>query len=572
MSKGIPQSFIDELVAQIDIVEVIDGLVPLKKTGSSYSCCCPFHQEKTPSFHVIPQKQFFYCFGCGASGNCIKFLMLYSHLEFPDAIQHLAEIAGMQIPLQTGKPETNSRQEIQILEKINQLYQQNLNQAAPAPLNDYLHQRDLNTEMIKNFQLGYAPEAWHYLSSKFPQQQAELIRTGMLVQQDKQKPYDRFRHRLIFPLINRKGLLIGFAGRVIHPEHKPKYMNPPETPLFHKQKELYGLYQVLEKSSKPPYIIVVEGYLDVIALFQFGLPYAVATMGTATSNHHLNTLHKFTDKLIFCFDGDDAGRQAAWRALETCMPNFHLFKDLRFLFLPDGEDPDSFVRRHGKMAFESMIKSAINLPQYVANHLQELHGKNNPMAWIPEAKRLLNQAEEGPGKELIIEALSQISRLDPYRLHQLLRKEQNHLPTKVQAQDSLSTALRLALSLIIQKPSLWQHLKHQQKTSIIYPQPLGEIFSLLQNNLNLSAPMILERFRGSAFENIINNAMIMEHHVNDAQELATLSDSLDFLTQQANKEKIEHFLQKLRSHGLTEVEKQELQELLKNKHKSKVKI
>jgi DNA primase len=570
MSKGIPQPFIDDLIAHIDIVEVIDNLIPLKKSGRTYTCCCPFHQEKTPSFHVIPQKQFFYCFGCGVSGNCIKFLMLYSHLEFPDAVQYLADIAGMQVPTPSIRIDTTKTQNTQLLQNIERLYQKNLYQAPPTAVVDYIRQRGLNRAMIESFHLGYAPNEWRYLQAQFPKQQSELIETGMLVAQEKNTPYDRFRHRLIFPLHNRKGQLIGFAGRVIDPEQKPKYMNPPETPLFHKQKELYGLYQVLEANAQPPFIVVVEGYLDVIALFQHELPYAVATMGTATSAYHLNTLRKFTENLVFCFDGDDAGRQAAWRALETSIPLFNLFRSIKFLFLPEGQDPDSYIRTFAKEGFEKQLATASPLAHYFATHLDQTYGKMNPTAWMPEAKRLLNEMDEGPGKELIFDELSLMSRLDPYRIRKLLIQEQALQKPLVQLDVNLSPALKLALCLMLQAPQLWEQIPKALKASNHYPEPLNLILEQLNQNPNLSPGNLVERFRDSSFEKTIHQAMMMEHHISESQQLATLCDSLEFLDKQADKEKIELLLQKLRNQGLSSEEKMKLHELVKNKHKSKI--
>jgi len=569
MSKNIPQSFIDDIIAKIDIVEFIDGMIPLKKSGSSYTCCCPFHQEKTPSFHVIPQKQFFYCFGCGVSGNCIKFLMLYSHLEFPDAIHHLADGLGMSLP-ETNTEHHSSHQKLpQLLMQIDKLYQNNIKKAPPA-LDKYLELRGLSTTIIEAFDLGYAPNEWHFLSKHFPKQQQDLITSGMLILNEQKKPYDRFRHRLMFPLHNRKGQLIGFAGRVIDAEHKPKYMNPPETPLFQKHKELYGLYQVLQHAAEPKYIIVVEGYLDVISLFQFGLPYAVATMGTATSAQHLQTLSKHTQNLVFCFDGDSAGRQAAWRALETCLPIYQLFQSVKFLFLPEGQDPDSYIRQFGQSAFLELSKQAPLLPSYFAEHIQQQFGTVSPIAWIPEAKRLLLKVDEGPGKEGLIEALRHITRLDPYRIRQLLTKEQVVNKIILPQMQDIIPALKLAICLLLENPSLWQNLNQEQQQSKIYPPLLSELMHHIRLDPHQTSAMLIERFRLSPHESLIHAAMMVEHHVAPNQVEQTLKDSLDFLIKKADNEKINQYLQKLRSQGLSDEEKQELSKLLKNKHKSQI--
>lgn len=569
MYKTIPQAFIDDIIAQVDIVELIDGLVPLKKTGSAYTCCCPFHQEKTPSFNVIPHKQFFYCFGCGVSGNCIKFLMLYSHLEFPDAIRYLADMLGISLPA-TAVETSNPHQQLpQLLSQIELLYQNNLSQPPPA-LAAYLQQRGLTPAMIDQFHLGYAPNDWRFLEKHFPRQVQDLITAGMLINTEQKGHYDRFRHRLIFPLHNRKGQLIGFAGRVIDPSHKPKYMNPPETPLFHKHKELYGLYQVLQHQANPEYIIVVEGYLDVISLFQFGLPCAVATMGTATSPQHLHTLGKHSQNIIFCFDGDSAGRQAAWRALETCLPIYQLFNTVKFLFLPDGQDPDSYIREFGQAEFLARCNQAIPLPRYFAEHIQQQFGTSSPIAWIPEAKRLLFKLDEGPGKECLIEELRHITRLDPYRIRQLLTQEQVVNKIMIPQMQDMIPALRLALCLLLETPRLWQCLSPTQQQAKIYPELLNELMDFIQSEPLQTGAMLVERFRGSPHESLIHAAMMVEHHVHDNQLEQTLKDSLDFLIRRAHNEKIDQYLQKLRSQGLSPQEKQELSILLKNKHKSQI--
>jgi len=568
MSGNIPQYFIDELLTAIDIVELIDGFVPLKKTGNSYSCCCPFHQEKTPSFHVIPHKQFFYCFGCGASGNSIKFMMQFSHLDFPEAIQHLAESAGMHLPESTNISQQASQVSFyDFLEKIKLLYQKEL-QRKPHALEEYTQSRGLSQVMIEQFQLGYAPSEWNFLMKTFPKQTTMLEETGMIVPKDTKHYYDRFRHRLMFPLHNRKGKLIGFAGRVIGPDDKPKYMNSPETVLFHKQKELYGLHQVIKQQDHPDFIVVVEGYLDVIALFQYGIPNAVATMGTATSTYHLQILNKYTDDIVFCFDGDEAGKKAAWRALENCLPLYNQMSSIRFLFLPDDHDPDSFIREKGVDEFLQALKKSQPLHQYFTRQLYMLYGKSGTQKLIQEAQKALSVLEDGPGKELLIEEITRITRLDPYRVRQWFTQtaeapQAAHGPQKTQ-----STPLRLALALLIQYPQLCQQLPPALLEQLNCPEPLNMLLKHLRKQPELSTVNLIERFRDSLYFDSFNKLAMFPLNVQQEQRLPTLLEIFTFLTKQDTNEEIEGLLKKLREYGLSNEEKLYLQQLLKTRHQN----
>lgn len=571
MTGIIPQQFIDDLLSHIDIVELIDGFIPLKKTGTSYSCCCPFHQEKTPSFHVIPHKQFFYCFGCGVSGNAIKFVMQHSHLAFPEAVEYLATQAGMSIPTTPTSAHHSSQISLQpFLEQINQLYQKALTQA-PEALTNYLKHRGLNPEITAKFQLGYAPDDWSYLLKKFPKNLKELEESGMIIPKDHQPNhyYDRFRHRLMFPLQNRKGKYIGFAGRVIDDQHKPKYMNSPETSLFHKQKELYGLYQVLQHQEHPEFIIVVEGYLDVISLFQYGIPNAVATMGTATSAHHLQMLNKYTNKIIFCFDGDQAGLQAAWRALENCLPYYNHLSSIYFLFLPEGHDPDSYVRSQGQAGFIQAMQTAQSLPHYLSKQLYAKFGKNGPQKWIQETQKILSVLEDGPGKEVIIDALSRTSRLDPYRLKQLLLKP--NTPSVIAAKShETPSPIRLAISLLLQKPGLAQKLTPEYQDTKIYPEPLKTLIEELNASPRLSSALVIERFRDTPFFDELSSLIIASHQVPEEKQADTLIEIFEFLSRQQLNQHIDELLSKLKEQGLNADEKKCLQELLQKKHKLQI--
>jgi DNA primase len=570
MTGSIPQAFIDELISRVDIVELVDEFLPLKKAGTSYTACCPFHQEKTPSFNVIPHKQFFYCFGCGASGNAIKFLMQFLQIGFPQAIKELADKLGLQIPENTNATPNIAQQHSQnLLSKIKQYYRQALYKR-PTEVIGYLKTRQLSQRVIDEFELGYAPQGWQDLQQTFPRQNPALLETGMIIENDSGKYYDRFRHRLMFPLYNRQGKLIGFAGRVISPEHKPKYMNSPETSLFHKQKELYGLYHVLKHHPKPPYILVVEGYLDVISLFQFDLPYAVATMGTATSHYHLQILHKYTDEIIFCFDGDDAGRQAAWRALENAVPSYNHIANIRFLFLPQNHDPDSIIRANGLDGFNTLIAKAIPLHQYFQQEMLRLYGKSGQQKLILEAKKYLDKLDDGPGKDLLIESLASQLRLDPYRLRQWLSTAQQTQEPQQQKQQQTSP-MRLALSLLLQHPELLLTLplETQEILKQAYPEPLGIVIDSIQNHPKVSTASLVQHFQETPFYDAFNKLAIFNHQIEAEKRASTLEEVFDFLGRKQENEKIDSLILQLKQVGLSDADKVTLQRLLQKRHQTK---
>ncbi|WP_009877418.1 DNA primase, partial [Pseudomonas aeruginosa] len=380
MAGLIPQSFIDDLLNRTDIVEVVSSRIQLKKTGKNYSACCPFHKEKTPSFTVSPDKQFYYCFGCGAGGNALGFVMDHDQLEFPQAVEELAKRAGMDVPREerggrghTPRQPTDSPL-YPLLSAAAEFYKQALKShpARKAAVN-YLKGRGLTGEIARDFGLGFAPPGWDNLLKHLGGDNLQLkamLDAGLLVENsDTGKRYDRFRDRVMFPIRDSRGRIIAFGGRVLG-DDKPKYLNSPETPVFHKGQELYGLYEARQKNRDLDEIMVVEGYMDVIALAQQGIRNAVATLGTATSEEHIKRLFRLVPSILFCFDGDQAGRKAAWRALESVLPNLQDGKRVRFLFLPEGEDPDSLVRAEGEDAFRARItQQAQPLAEYFFQQL-----------------------------------------------------------------------------------------------------------------------------------------------------------------------------------------------------------
>ncbi len=367
MSGRVPRSFIDDLLNRVDIVEVIDSRVPLKKKGREYWACCPFHGEKSASFSVSPAKQFFHCFGCQKSGNAVGFLMDYDHMEFVEAIEALAQTIGVDVPYEQGGAPPRKAEGLdamyQAMEQSSEFYQAQLKQSETAI--EYLKNRGISGQTAKTFGIGYAPPGWNNLKGE----EKWLVDTGMLVKKDDGKQYDRFRNRLMFPIRDRRGRTIAFGGRVIDPEDNPKYLNSPESPLFHKSDEIYGLFELKKAVTNIERIFITEGYMDVVALAEHGVLTAVATLGTAINNRQIESLFRVCKNLVFCFDGDAAGKKAAWRSLEECLASLKEGRLARFLFLPEGQDPDSYIGEFGKDAFDCEVEQASTLTAYLFDQL-----------------------------------------------------------------------------------------------------------------------------------------------------------------------------------------------------------
>ena len=436
MAGLIPQSFIDDLLDRVDIVDVVDTRVKLKRTGKNYSACCPFHQEKTPSFSVSPDKQFYYCFGCGASGNALGFVMDYERLSFPEAVEQLARIVGLEVPREVqSEAETKREQEkksiYSLLEKADQFYQHQLRHHPSKQMAvSYLKGRGLDGKTAKAYGVGFAPPGWDNLLKALGQNDDDkhlLIQGGMLIHQEQDKKlYDRFRHRIMFPIRDLRGRVIGFGGRVLG-DDKPKYLNSPETPVFHKSQELYGLYEARLAYRELPRLLVVEGYMDVVSLAQFGINYGVATLGTACGPDHLEKAFKHTSEVVFCFDGDKAGRTAALRALDASLEAMSDGRTVKFLFLPEGEDPDTLVRQTGPEKFERMIDLAVPLEDYLFDaaadglNIRTLEGRAK---FSKRAAPLLDRLPKGVFRELMFESLATRTGLSRSLLQDLISQSE----------------------------------------------------------------------------------------------------------------------------------------------------
>jgi DNA primase len=455
MAGLIPDSFIEELLGRIDIVDIIERRLPLKRAGREYQACCPFHDDKTPSFTVSPQKQFYHCFGCGAHGSAIGFLMNFEGLEFVDAVEDLAHQAGLEVPREAARTVRPSAGLIELLESAAVFYQEQLKTSQEAI--DYLKARGLSGEIASHFGIGFAPAGWDGLIKHLGSdtKRMDLLKRAGMLSQGKSGDYDKFRHRIMFPIHDRRGRVIGFGGRALD-DNGPKYLNSPETELFHKGRELYGLYLARKSQAKLDRILVVEGYMDVVALAQFGFRNCVATLGTAINGDQAELLFRAADEVVYCFDGDRAGEKAAWRALEATLPRLREGRQARFLFLPDGEDPDSMVRKKGADGFSALLDGAQALSGFFFDHFTgavDMASIDGRAKLVELSRPLLDKIPAGVFHDMMI------SRLETLAQHRIARPGEG-LPTRPHAKPRAGkpaqqrTPMRMALAQLVQKPSL----------------------------------------------------------------------------------------------------------------------
>ena len=573
----IPRDFIDNLLSRTDIVDIITQYVPLKKAGQNFTACCPFHHEKTPSFNVSPSKQIYKCFGCGVHGNVISFIMAYEHLTFPEAIEVLAKQQGLTVPTQGQTPQYSVEQQDlhQILEQCKHYFQQQLRQhPAAKQVISYLKQRGISGTTAQRFQLGFAPQGWDNLQQHLSATQSikkSLLTTGMLIKNEQQRIYDRFRNRIMFPIRNRSGKVIAFGGRSIGTE-QPKYLNSPETPIFHKAQELYGLYEA-RKASALTQVLIVEGYMDVLMLAQFGLTQVVATLGTAVSSQHIQTLFRYSNKLTFCFDGDSAGYKAAWRALQQSLTELHEGCSVNFMFLPEGEDPDSYIQRVGLDNFQQAMQQATDLPAFLLEHLSQ---NTNPYAldqqaeFIQHAIPLINKIPNSVLQQILVEQLAQRTKISMVQLQRWIRTPQKTIKQTIKQSPIALSPVRTAIAILLQHPEFAITLATQanlanwitQTTALEDMSLLVDIYQSCLNHKNITTANLVEQWRDhKAFELITHLAGQSFPETEGLYQ--QLIDALQHHQQQAHNKQIKQLLTAGRQRMLTAEEKIKLQDLIK---------
>lgn len=581
----IPRSFIDDLLARTDIVELINSRVKLKKAGKEYQACCPFHHEKTPSFTVSAKKQFYHCFGCHAHGNAISFLMDYEKMEFLEAIEELAGMQGLEIPRENS-PHLDRKSQInyqskrdlyELMQEIALFYQNQLPQHKQAL--DYLQQRGLSDEIIQRFQIGFISSQSNAVLRQFgknKEEQQKLFDVGMLSRNDKGDIYDRFRHRIMFPIRDRRGRTIAFGGRVLGDE-KPKYLNSPESKTYHKGNELYGLYEALQANDNPEMLLVVEGYMDVVALAQYGVNYAVASLGTATTPEQIQLAFRSTEQIVCCYDADRAGRDAAWRALENALPYLEDGRQLKFIFLPDGEDPDTFVRRYGKVEFENYIKNAQSLSEFLFSTLSlqvdfsSPEGKTKLAALAtPLIRRIPGEVLRLSLRKVLAQKLgifneSQLEKLIP------LQAEHKTVPEN-KGKNIKQTPMRLLIALLIQNPELSRHVPDLTPLHSLNEAGLDlleKVTALCRERIGITTGQILEYWRDSEMSRPLEVLATWEHLISEESLENTFKETLKYFYLQVIDKNIDSLIAKERAEGLSMQERQELAQLLQYKQENK---
>jgi DNA primase len=569
----IPQSFVQDLLNRLDIVDVVDRYVPLKKAGANYVACCPFHSEKSPSFSVSPTKQFYHCFGCGAHGSAIGFVMEHQGLGFVEAVEKLARSAGLTVPKEeSGRYEHKTGGDFdalsEALQRATHYYRDELKRSEAAIA--YLKKRGLSGEIAARFGIGYAPGGWQNLATVFPDYQAKpLVQAGLVIEGEG-KRYDRFRDRIMFPIINQKGAVIGFGGRVLE-TGEPKYLNSPETPLFEKGRELYGLFQARQAIRAAGKVIVVEGYMDVVALAQHGVEYAVATLGTATTPVHVQKLLRQTDNVVFCFDGDTAGRKAAWRALENSLALVGDEKSLKFLFLPQGEDPDSYIRKEGKVAFEALLDSAMPMSEFLLRELAagvDMQAMEGRAHFLKLAQPLAQQVAAPALRLMLQQRLAELAGVSRNELEGLIPVKSTVKPAATRPRPSRKppSLARKLLQLLLAQPELGANFD----TNLLGDgsEELKTLSALLglvaaSRSQPTTTVAVLEHFRGTPHEALLSEVsgeiLQWDEEFEVAEEFAGALEQLKKLGRQR---RIESLLALSSVQGLSPEEKQELQRLL----------
>jgi DNA primase len=557
---SIPNDFIDNLLDKVDILDVVGARVQLKKAGKDHSGLCPFHAENTPSFTVSQQKQFYHCFGCGKNGSAIGFIMEYEGLDFVDAIKDLAQTVGMEVPQQAGQSNKKSNSNLYaITEKAARIFQHQLQN--DSKVIEYLKGRNITGATAKRFQIGYAQNHWDALINRFDPVDHDLLkRTGLSTVNDQGRTYDKFRNRLMFPIHDKRGRVIAFGGRAIEADQKPKYLNSPETELFHKSNELYGLH-LAKKHSNEPFALVVEGYMDVVALHEHGICNAVATLGTATSSQHINTIFKSWDRIVFCFDGDSAGIQAAEKALNTALPLYLDHKTIDFLFLPNKEDPDSYVNQFGANSFLQLCAEAMPFSDFMLQviskniNIKTLDGKAQ---LFDKAQPYINQLPKGNFKQMMAKRMAEIAGI-------ALTTKSTPQKSKSQKLPQSNNPLRKLISLLLISPDLCLKMPKDlnlHHLSFKGVEIIDKIVEIYQANPQIKSAALLEHFRESEYSQFLGYLMNMYDHLDDVQKDLEFTDLINYLINLTSQSKINRLREKQLQHGLSNEEKLELVRLL----------
>ncbi|MDC9513856.1 DNA primase [Pseudoalteromonas sp. CST5] len=570
MAGKIPRNFIDDLLARTDIVELIDSKVGLKKAGKDYQACCPFHNEKSPSFTVSQDKQFYHCFGCGANGNAISFVMEYDKLEFVDAIEELASLLNLDVPREKGSssaPERTAaqkRSDYDLMLHTARFYQHQLkHHSNSATVIDYVKGRGLSGETVKKFMIGYAPSEWEALCQQLgrtKEQKEQLVELKLASEKTPGRQFDFFRDRLMFPIRDKRGRVIAFGGRVMQADQGPKYLNSPETRIFHKGFELYGLYEAKQAHKKLEHVLIVEGYMDVVALAEQGIEYAVAALGTATTSEHMHTLFRTTDKVICCYDGDRAGRDAAWRALENALPYLNDGKALHFVFLPDGEDPDSLVQQEGKTQFEQRLSQADDFTKVLFNKLSQevdLTLDSGKAKLLSAALPLIEKIPSEFYQENILEQLGRLIGRTREQLNSRLKtpKQQHAVERKFKI-----TPMRQAIGILIQHPQLAKSVPHLPELAQMNIAGIGLLLRLQERALqkdNANTAVLLESFRDSEDYEPLVKLATWQHQISDERLETVFQNTFKFIEDQCLNYRLETLLIKDKTQGLSSDEKLE---------------
>lgn len=594
----IPQTFIDELIARADIVEVIGSRVTLKKAGREYKACCPFHNEKSASFWVSPEKQFYHCFGCGAHGTVLRFLMEHDHMPFPEAVEELATRLGLEVPHEGGNAASGQRRIDEplydVMGRVSRFYTEML--AKDARAQAYVSKRGLDRETVEKFGIGYAPNSWNDVLRRFggtEEARRALSDLGLIVERergptrdgqsrDDNRHYDRFRDRIMFPIRDSRGRIIAFGGRILD-QGEPKYLNSPETVLFHKGRELYALFETRRARTNLKRLLVVEGYMDAVRLHQYGINYAVATLGTATTPEHFKRIFRLVSEVVFAFDGDRAGRAAAWRALQHALPEARQGREIRFLFLPEGHDPDSLVGEEGAEAFEHRLDATLPLSEYLIRELSErsdLSSADGRAHFSENARPLWAKLPEGVYRELMLARIAEVVGIGPQRLQELWASgnpgmipapastaaPQKRVPVR-NVSGGRGSLVRQAVLRLVSYPAIAQEISGPERDALEGSKEPGiELLRDLIDNLiehpAQNSAQVIERWAGKpggdALEKLLQREPLMADAVVAAQEL---HGALDGLARRVVDERMKALEDKSRNGGLTQDGLEEYQRL-----------